>query len=65
MSLVLLVANDLQLQIALADSLLSCIPAKVKFQEFSSPVPLFVCRDLKMQKTQATKIHEKVVDAII
>jgi hypothetical protein len=55
MSLVSPVANDLQLQIALADSLLSCIPAKVKFQEFSSPVPLFVCRDLKMQKTQATK----------
>jgi hypothetical protein len=35
MSLVSPVASDLQLQIALADSLLSCIPAKVKFQEFS------------------------------
>lgn len=55
MSLVSPVANDLQLQIALADSLLSCIPAKVKFQEFSSPVPLFLWWDLKIQKTQATK----------
>jgi hypothetical protein len=55
MSLVSPVANDLQLQIALADSLLSCIPAKVKFQEFSSPVPLFVCRDFEDAKNTGYK----------